>query len=397
MGEHRIDARLDFLDHFRSVLAALSAIALAFGTALIAGGCGSDPMLSYETGTPPLVLTTIANAGIVDGRGRFREIFCGLSTDHGTDLPYHRPCDEALHRLDGEPPLTGRPVNLGQATVPLDVVVVPGLGAACFPDIATPFASAMDHLRDLGYKAEILWVEGVSGSQRNAELIRNAARAAEPGGPPVVLVGYSKGAPDILEALVRYPKITSRVAAVVSIAGAVNGSPLAEGASTTMLEAIQSLPGASCDDGDLAAIESLRRKERLDWLATYELPTQIRYYSVASFTDRDNISSILRGSYDDLSLLDPRNDSQVLYYDQIIPGSVLLGYLNSDHWAVALDIASTLPTVADLLVTRNEFPRDIMLEAIVKQIEEDLVNPPAGKNVATAPHSSTSARQSEAD
>jgi pimeloyl-ACP methyl ester carboxylesterase len=253
----------------------------------------------------------------------------------------------------------------------------------------------MDHLRDLGYKAEILWVEGVSGSQRNAELIRDAARAAQPGEPPVVLVGYSKGAPDILEALVRHPEIAPRVAAVVSIAGAVNGSPLAEGASRSMLEALQSVPGASCDDSDLAAIESLRRKERLNWLATHELPTQIRYYSVASFTDRDNISSILRGSYDDLSLLDPRNDSQVLYYDQIIPGSVLLGYLNADHWAVALDIAGTLPAAADLFVTKNEFPRDIMLEAVVKQIEEDLANQPAG--VATAPQGSTSARQSEAD
>jgi pimeloyl-ACP methyl ester carboxylesterase len=354
-------------------------------------------MLSYDTATPPLVLTPIENAGIVDGRGRFREIFCGLSADHGADLPYDRPCDDVLHRLDGEPPPAGRAVSLGQARVPLDVVIVPGVGAACFPSIATPFASAMDHLRDLCYRAEILWVEGVSGSQRNAELIRDAARAAQPGGHPVVLVGYSKGAPDILEALVRHPEIAPRVAAVVSIAGAVNGSPLAEGASRSMLEAIQSLPGATCDDSDLAAIESLRRKDRLDWLATHELPTQIRYYSVASFTDRDNISYILRGSYDDLSLLDPRNDSQVLYYDQIIPGSVLLGYLNADHWAVALDIASTLPAAADLLVTSNEFPRDIMLEAIVKQIEEDLANQPAGGGVAPAPQGSTSARQSEAD
>jgi hypothetical protein len=120
----------------------------------------------------------------------------------------------------------------------------------------------------------------------------------------------------------------------------------------------------------------LRRKERLAWLATHELPTQIRYYSVAAFADRENISAVLHGSYDELSLLDPRNDSQVLYYDQIIPGSVLLGYLNADHWAVALDIAGTLPTTADLLVTRNEYPREILLEAIVKQIEEDLLNPP---------------------
>jgi len=38
----------------------------------------------------------------------------------------------------------------------------------------------------------------------------------EPGPPRLVLIGYSKGAPDILEALVTYPEIRSRVAAMWS-------------------------------------------------------------------------------------------------------------------------------------------------------------------------------------
>jgi hypothetical protein len=37
-----------------------------------------------------------------------------------------------------------------------------------------------------------------------------------------------------------------------------------------------------------------------------------------------------------LSQVDSRNDSQVIFYDQVIPGSVLLGYLNADHWAIAV-------------------------------------------------------------
>jgi hypothetical protein len=335
-------------------------------------------MVRSDTAPPPLGLTPIPAPGMGAGRGRFREIFCALGADHGSALPDDRPCEEALHRLDGEPPSGARPVNLGQASIPLDVVIVPGLGAECFPAIATPFATAMEHLRALGYQAEILPVEGVSSSARNALLIRAAALAAPPGEPPVVLVGYSKGIIDILEALVRYPEIVPRVAAVVGIAGAVNGSPLAEGASASMLELVQSLPGASCDTGDLAALDSLRREQRLDWLATHRLPPEVRYYSVVAFTDRDHVSSVLRGSYDDLSLLDPRNDSQVLYYDQIIPQSVLLAYLNADHWAVAIDIASTLPAAADLLVTSNDYPREILLEAIVKQVEEDLAEPRAG-------------------
>jgi len=41
-----------------------------------------------------------------------------------------------------------------------------------------------------------------------------------------VLVGYSKGVPDIFEFLADYPELVPRVDAVVSIAGAVNGSPI---------------------------------------------------------------------------------------------------------------------------------------------------------------------------
>ena len=47
----------------------------------------------------------------------------------------------------------------------------------------------------------------------------------------LVLIGYSKGAPDILGGLVTYPELAQRVAAVVSVAGSVNGSPPANDAS----------------------------------------------------------------------------------------------------------------------------------------------------------------------
>ena len=45
---------------------------------------------------------------------------------------------------------------------------------------------------------------------------------------PLVLIGYSKGTSDILQFLVDFPGHASRVDAVVSIAGSVGGSPLAE-------------------------------------------------------------------------------------------------------------------------------------------------------------------------
>jgi hypothetical protein len=71
-------------------------------------------------------------------------------------------------------------------------------------------------------------------------------------------------------------------------------------------------------------------------------------------------------------MIDPRNDGQLLFYDQIVPRSTLLGYLNADHWAIAVPIVRDA-AAARLLVDRNAFPREILLEAILKQIEEDLI------------------------
>jgi hypothetical protein len=89
---------------------------------------------------------------------------------------------------------------------------------------------------------------------------------AEPGPPRLVLLGYSKGAPDILEALVTYPEIRSRVAAVVSLAGAIGGSPLANDAKQSQADMLRHFPGSTCESGDAGAVESLRPATRRAWL-----------------------------------------------------------------------------------------------------------------------------------
>jgi hypothetical protein len=71
--------------------------------------------------------------------------------------------------------------------------------------------------------------------------------------------------------------------------------------------------------------------------------------------------------------MDPRNDSQTLFTDQLIPGSVLLGYLNADHWAVALPLDQAHPLLAATFTNRNAFPRAPMLEAVMRTVEETLL------------------------
>ena len=89
-----------------------------------------------------------------------------------------------------------------------------------------------------------------------------------------MLVGYSKGAPDVLEAIVDYPEIRPRVAAVVSVAGAVGGSPLANDAEQYQADLLRHFPGATCDAGDGGGVASLRPGVRRAWLAQNPLPSE---------------------------------------------------------------------------------------------------------------------------
>jgi hypothetical protein len=122
----------------------------------------------------------------------------------------------------------------------------------------------------------------------------------------------------------------------------------------------------------VGGVNSLRPATRRAWLASNPLPRELRYYSLVTFPRPDNISSILTGSYDKLARIDSRNDSQVIFYDQVIPGSTLVGYINADHWALAVPIARTHSTIGSMFVTRNAYPREALVEALLRFVEEDL-------------------------
>ena len=212
------------------------------------------------------------------------------------------------------------------------------------------------------------------GIERNALQIRDAIMAMpeEPGPPRLVLVGYSKGMPDILEAVVRYPEIHGRIAAVLSAAGAVRGSALANDAEQEKAALLRHWPGAKCDEGDGGGVASLRPDVRLSWMAQNPLPPALRYYSLVTLPTPDRVSRIIEKSYRKLGESDWRNDSQVIYSDQIIPGSTLLGFLNADHWAIAVPVNRSHSVISRSMVDKNDYPREALLEAVLRFIEEDL-------------------------
>lgn len=345
-------------------------------SALLATACTPAPLIRYDLHTPAAALVPIGYAGISDERPRFREIFCAIRQARGALFPNDRPCDQALHRLLDEPRAESKPVYLGQARLPLRFVIVPGLAEECLQDFIRPFSDARPHVESLGFKTDVIMVSGLGGSTRNAAQIRDAVAdmPATPG-EKLVFLGYSKGATDVLEAMVRYPALADRTAAVVSLAGVISGTPIADDASELIKGLMDRvLAGSRCPPGGGRAIESLSRRERLAWLAANRLPDQVRYFSLAAFADRENISLILHSSYDTLALVDPRNDSQVVFHDALVPGGVLLGYLNADHWAIALPFTREHPALAETLITRNAFPREVLLESIARFVEESLLD-----------------------
>lgn len=352
----------------RSKVAVIGAACLAISS------CSTSPLIPYTVDTPPLVLVPAQQAGVKDKRARLREIYCAVLEAHGHELPDYRPCDEALTRVGDEPPSTGRPVNLGPSQRRLIVGLVPGLGWECLVNWLEVSGGVATYLQKFDYETRLFDVGGLTGIETNARQIRDTILAMPLGADErrLVLIGYSKGAPDVLEAVVKYPEIRGRIAAVVSAAGAIGGSPLANRAKQSQADLLRHAPGSKCEKGDGQAVDSLRTGVRKEWLAHNPLPQDFPYYSVVTYPQPDRISSVLRGSYNKLSKVDGRNDSQLLFYDQVIPGSTLVAYVNADHWALAVPINRAHSVIGSMFTTQNAYPREALLEAVLRFIEEDL-------------------------
>lgn len=343
--------------------------------ALVAtSACAPERVMPDDAETVETAVGASGGLGTKDGRGRFREIYCAVNTDHGAELPDYRSCDEALMRLEPEPPPTGRPVRLNADTQPMHFFMVLGLGADCIMELIGDKGAGAVQLEALGHKVTWVPVEGLASSDRNARIIRDTVLDTVAGFDEeiVVLMGYSKGAPDILTAVVNYPELAQRVSAVVAAAGAVGGSPLADDATQSQAALLAKLPGSGCDLSDEGAVESLRTDVRRGWLAANELPSSIQYFSLITTPDPEHVSTLLKSGYDELGNISYRNDSQVIFRDQIIPGSTVLGFLNADHWAFAVPIDRNHPIVGELVVNKNEFPREVLVESVLIQLQESL-------------------------
>lgn len=358
-------------------MSVLRLLAAEIALATIAIGCAPRHLLDYDLEGPAQQLAVLGTPAPDDERARFREIFCTLFDAEPRSAEDDITCDDLLHRLADEPAPPPAPTPLPPLDTRLRLLIISSALGDCVQDIATPFDQGVERLQPLGYRIDTVVVGGLASSSYNATMIAEAVEGVdlEPD-DRLVLLGYSKGTTDILHFMVGYPELAERVHVVVSVSGAVNGSPMADGFSGTFQRWLAKPATLFCEGHDLGMVESLRRGALLPWLAANPLPAHLRTFSVSSFTDKPHIARLLRVPYDLLSQVDPRNDGQLLFTDQIVPGSTLLGYANADHWAVAMALEQRRSFWMGHPRRKRAFPRALLFEALVRFVGESLAAEP---------------------
>jgi hypothetical protein len=328
----------------------------------------------------PFELLQTDDLGFIDAQTRFKEIFCTLLKNHGKNLPEYVSCKNSLRTVDlknkthlkvKQPP---KEINLKSSNNKFIIGLVPGIAWQCVRQWLKNDNAGPLHASKKGFDVRLVDVDGLSGSQNNAQQINHFFNhlTTHDSKRPIIIIAYSKGAVDTLYAISMYPELQKRVVAVVSVAGAIGGSPLARNTKQSYLNTLSYLPFSNCDLGDEKALESLYTDKRKKWLKANPLPKNIKYYSIITYPEPEQISLGLKPSYQILADIDPRNDGQLIFYDQLIPNASLLAFVNADHWALSIPVARQPYINKITFANKNKFPREILLEAILKYVEEDL-------------------------
>jgi len=337
---------------------------LCVAGALALGGCASKPLAPFSEAAPPAALVTIEAAGIRDLRADYRAAVCSRLPD---GLP---ACDDVLLRLPGEaPPAAPKPAAGGLAKR-YRIAFVPGFFSECFDRFARPFADAQRALEAEGFEVDYVRVPGRGTSAANAKRLADRILALDTDPRPIIVFAHSKGLPDTLEMLVNHSQAAARVAAVVSFAGAANGSPLADDLLGAYRELAATFPLPGCDAGTGDEMHDLRRDVRLEWWRRYRDQVTVPVFALVAAPRPDKVSPGTRSTYNRLALVDPRNDGKLLWQDQLVAGGYLLGYANADHWAIAIPVSEALPYVSFMF--RDGAPRPAFVRAAVEVVAATL-------------------------
>lgn len=362
----------------------LPTLACALAAALSIAACAPTALLPYRSGDAPTVTLPLALAGVRDERVAFAALF-----DEELRAAGRRGADEVarwLHGVAGSAAVspdafTAMRAGFAARARSTSVLIVPGLFGDCLSAQSVPFGDGVlrkvetspvesyRQYQDLGLLAvRMVPLPGRASSEANgqrlADLIRTEAVA--PGVQRIVLVAYSKGLPDALHALAflqREGEVLAKVAALVSVAGAVMGTPLADYLQDPYDALSPWFKPLDCTDAQGGDLASLTRRERVAWLSAHPPPASLAYYSIVAHAPPEQMASPLRATAAWLATVDPRNDGQLVASDTILPGSTLLAEARSDHWDVALPRNRDPNAWMRAMTSGRDFPREALFRA----------------------------------
>jgi hypothetical protein len=264
-------------------------------------------------------------------------------------------------------------LNLAPLAAKYRVLIVPGIMSSCVSD-SPAFIEGQERLKnEYGMDVALLQVPNDS-SESNARMISQYLHAHLADGKKYILVGYSKGTPDIQVALANEPGLASEVAAFVTVAGATGGSPVADLLPQISEKYMHSVPLKTCQ-GDLSTgFESLKRDARREFLAAHPNPV-VPTYSLIAKADQSTTSRALLETWRALSSYGTEQDGQLLKEDAIVPGAKYLGAALADHFAVALPFDKSTDSAIRTGMDKALYPRAALLESLIRLVTADLEQP----------------------
>jgi hypothetical protein len=328
--------------------------------AALSMGCGAA--------TPPVTYSIMPSAlGPIEAeRNRakdFGRVFCStLPHLKDTEGRSWGECAKYLELVDSAQPQTDIPTRYR-------FLLVPGFGGECLRDVRA-FSTSIAHLKET-HRVDIEYfaVAPFASSEENGKSIARRIDGAwsADSSRRFVLIGYSKGIADILDALRVLDDAKSKIAAVVSVAGMVGGTWAPEDLAALMRPP-QPWIADGCPGNVEDGVQSLMREVRQAFLR--QTPIAIQTYSIVGATSLDETSSVLKPLWKRLSVHAKEEDGQMIAWEAVLPGARYLGSVRADHWAIALpfDESARPPKGID----RNRFPRDALLEAIVRYVTGDV-------------------------
>jgi len=301
-----------------------------------------------------------------DNSKSFSDIFCTVLAKNNPDGDKWDACESYV---DGG--------GSSNATLPdlskdYRVLIVPGFMSSCFAD-SPAFNEGLPVLRDkYGINVEYLQVPN-DGSDTNAKMIADHLKEKSKGDARKwILVGYSKGTPDLQEALARYPELRPMTAAFISVAGASGGSNIADAIPGMVDKYMNQYKLKPTCKGDMAVgFKSLSKTVRGQFLANYPNPF-VPTYSIIAASDKNTTSKALMQTWLLLLTYDPLQDGQLTRQDAIIPGSTYLGVAKGDHFAVALPFDKSSDATIKAGMDKTKYPRGALIESLLRYVTDDL-------------------------